>query len=160
MSKSEFYSGLGCIILALLLWFYLIPSAIVVPQSIDNIALSPAFWPRIISIVMLLAGIVACIKNRKVLRLPGLAVTFRIGAGYIKLSVALLIIFGYYFAIDIIGIRLSSIICLFSLITLCSPRHWLSALIIAITIPTLLSLFFTEVANVYLPEGIFYRYQS
>ena len=173
MYKKDIGIGLAGITLALSGIFYLIPRFIVVPQQLDSLALSPAFWPNIImgillftSTIILIQGLVA---QRRQLLYPGKENRFITheestdtypldGPRAVVLCAAVGIFFCYYWLIDHIGILLSSVLALLALMGLGGERRLKVLLPLAIILPVVLYYFFTRVAHVYLPQGIFYSY--
>ncbi|MBN3563128.1 tripartite tricarboxylate transporter TctB family protein [Aliamphritea spongicola] len=172
MYKKDIGIGLAGITLALSGIFYLIPRFIVVPQQLDSLALSPAFWPNIImgillftSTVILFQGLVArrrqrCSPTKKTDSLSTESTdTYPLdGPRTIVLCAAVGIFFCYYWLIDHIGILLSSVLALLALMGLGGERRLKVLLPLAIILPVVLYYFFTRVAHVYLPQGIFYSY--
>lgn len=172
MYKKDIGIGLAGITLALSGIFYLIPRFIVVPQQLDSLALSPAFWPNIImgillltSAVILIQGLVARYRQRRspvqTTAQPAAESTDTYpldGPRTVILSAAVGIFFSYYWLIDHLGILLSSVLALLALMGLGGERHLKVLLPLAIVLPVVLYYFFTRVAHVYLPQGIFYSY--
>ncbi len=172
MYKKDIGIGLAGITVALAGIFYLIPSFIVVPQQLGSLALSPAFWPTIImtgmlftSVVILIQGLVSWrklskqpIKNTD-LQQSDTSEHYPIdGPRAAILGAVISIFFGYYWLIDHLGILLSSILALLALMGLGGERRLKILLPLSIILPVALYYFFTRVAHVYLPQGIFYTY--
>lgn len=167
MHKKDIGIGLTGITVALAGIFYLIPGFIVVPQQLDSLALSPAFWPTVImavmlftSTVILIQGLISWRKSSKATVMqPEPSDHYPIDAPRaVILGGAISIFFGYYWLIDHLGILLSSILALLALMGLGGERRLKILLPIAIILPIILYYFFTRVAHVYLPQGIFYSY--
>ena len=148
--------GAGVTVLGLLLFFALIPAGIDTPGSVDHITLSPDFWPRIISVIFALMGLVLLIKPGKIpdgaddvidpkswpSRLP-------------RLAVVLTALFAFYFLIEHLGMVASGIVLIFGMMWFAGERrYWLMATI-AVAVPLLLYFFFVQVANIPIPLGIF-----
>lgn len=160
MINRDLLTGLGIILLSLLGLFVIIPAGVVATGSDDNIALSPAFWPKIIMIMMLIAGISVLIKlgidKLRQSRPPILdEETELFSADSWRLVLVIPGLFGYYYLIDGLGIQLSSGLLLIILMLLGGERRLWLLLAISILLPTLLNYFFIHIANVNLPIGWF-----
>lgn len=151
--------GSGVVILALLGLLAIIPSGVVLPGGIDIAALSPDFWPQMVMIGMGLAGAIVLFQGL----FPAAGATnsdsdnesLSFGIATLKLVTAILSVFVYYFAITYVGIVVSSCVVLLGLMMLGGERRYAILLPTAIILPVLLYYFFTYVANVPLPLGMF-----
>ena len=163
MIKRDLLIGLGTMMLGLLGLTVLIPNWIVVPQSIDTLALSPAFWPRIVMGMLMVTGLAVTAQALLAMRKPTQTAerdNTRSITHWGKLLCAIALMFTYYHLIGWLGILLSSILVLIGLMLLGNERrYWLVGLV-SVLLPTLLYYFFRDIANVVLPDGIFYRYNS
>ncbi len=158
MNRADLIIG-GCVIAigSLGLWG-IIPAGVVVPSEIEISALSPAFWPQVVMIGMIMAGLVVFfqgvfpkVEGDTEFSEPALTSAVIIG----KLCFAVAVMFAYYYAITQIGIVLSSLVVLLLLMMLGGERKPILLISISITLPVLLYYFFTHVANVPLPLGMF-----
>ncbi|MEH6813469.1 MAG: tripartite tricarboxylate transporter TctB family protein [Motiliproteus sp.] len=160
MINRDLLTGIGIIALSLLGLLVVIPAGVVVSDSDDNIALSPAFWPNVIMITMLLAGISVLLKVLldKLRRLP--AVIRDEDESLLRtedwrLVLVIPALFAYYYLINELGIQLSSGLLLVVMMLLGGERRFWLLLSIAIILPTFLNYFFIHIANVNLPLGWF-----
>lgn len=158
--KTDLFIGGSIVVLALLGILVAIPSGVVSPGEVDIAALSPAFWPRVVLIGLAIAGSIILFQGF----FPGadtseesefqeFSLPFPVVIA--KLVIAITVLFSYYFAIDEIGIVLSSVITLLLLMLLGGERRGRMLLSVSILLPVLLFYFFTYVANVPLPLGMF-----
>ncbi len=152
--------GGSVVALALVGILVLIPSGIISPGSVDIAALSPEFWPRVVLIGLAVAGSIILFQGffpsassdaeddipESTLALPVVIA---------KLVIAVTVLFSYYFAIDYVGIVVSSIVTLVLLMLLGGERRAVILLPVAALLPVLLFYFFTYIANVPLPLGLF-----
>lgn len=175
MWNKDIWIGLVTLVLALSGYFIVIPYAVVVPQNLDNIALSPAFWPDIIMLILSLCACIILIQG--IIEYRSQHTTTASAANALDrdhkptgiasretfILVTLILSFiVYYLLIDWLGIWLSSSLMLFFLMALGSKKptkkYWIITFLLSTILPSLLYFFFTRVANVYLPQGIFYQY--
>lgn len=159
-SKSDIAIGTGVVALALVGILVLIPMGIIMPGGIDIAALSPSFWPKIVLIGLAIAGVIILFQGFfpsandaddeefSEFTLPWPIVL-------LKLIISITVLFSYYFAIEYFGIVVSSIATLVALMLLGGEKRMTILLPVAIALPVLLYFFFTYVANVPLPLGMF-----
>ena len=159
-SRREISIGVGFVFLGILTLFVLVPVSIKEPANIHNIALSPAMWPKAISISIMLLGafvlINSCVelwRQRKKISPTSLSFfKFNISFKWCGLlSVAMLL--PYYFAISYLGMLLSSILAVFIYMLVAGERSIVMLLLVSLVFPTLLTLFFIHIAGVMIPLG-------
>lgn len=148
--------GIGVFALGLALFFALIPIGIDSPGQVSHMTLAPDFWPRIISALFALTGVLLCLRpgapadNAENVdssdswqhRLP-------------RLAVILAALFGFYFGINRFGMVVPGMLILFALMWFAGERRWRLMAGIAFGMPVLLYFFFTAVANIPIPLGMF-----
>ena len=151
--NTERFIGLAVVLLGLLVLFILIPYGIVTPESINIISLSPDFWPRIISAIIVLTGFIMLISSINIKKVDDSeSLDLK---GIKKLLVVILCLFGFYFSIPSLGMVVPGILLIFILMTFAGERAWLRMCAISIAIPLCLFFFFTSIANIPIPLGIF-----
>ena len=154
----ERLTGIGVLILGLLIFFLLIPRGIDQPGSVEHAALAPDFWPKIIAALIVLMGLFLTVRPAKeededdeedvgdaggwLQRLPGLAV-------------ALGTLFVFYFLIPLLGMVVPGIVMAFGLMVYAGERRWTLGIAIAAGVPILLYVFFVYVASIPIPLGVF-----
>ena len=143
---------------------FLIPNGISVPGGVQIRALSPDFWPTIIAWATVGAS-VALIIESSLLRQPGLdgqeederdsSYDLPKVTALLRTAVLILALFGFYFALPVLGIVVPSIILLAAMMLFFGERNafWIAGL--SIGLPVLLYGFFRYIANVPIPLGIF-----
>jgi len=151
-----------------LLYFAVIPFAVVVPKSIKVQALSPNFWPRVTTAIIALLGLsvlIGGIIKKKIgtsFPLPDKSVPDTVQArsfvSYkrpIMLMVALLV---YFLIMDFLGIVMASMIGLLLFATIFGEKRLKVLLPITVLLPVCLYYFFVKVANIPLPIGIWEQF--
>ena len=159
----------GSLMLVLLgmIWWVIIPIGIVVPKSIDSAALSPDFWPKIVVLIASIASFFVLLEAwRDIGRpeaeggteldgdiyYPMLQAASRVAA----VPIGILVV---YFAIAISGIVAGCMILLAVLIRLAGEKRWWLVVLNAVVLPMLLYWFFTYLANIPLPLGLFEQFR-
>jgi hypothetical protein len=160
MLNRDFLIGCGTVIFSLIGFFIIIPAGVVVPDSDAPLALSPAFWPSLIMLILLVSGvsillqlILSHLKKRPVSFMQDEETPLIPDAWRLLLVIPGLFI--YYLLIDKLGILLSSVLLLIALMLLGGERRFWPISLVAILLPTLLYYFFTLIGNAMLPMGIF-----
>ena len=154
----ERLTGIGVLILGLLIFFLLIPRGVDRPGSVEHAALAPDFWPKIIAAIIILMGLFLTVAPAKeegqdgeeggvdaggwLQRLPGLAV-------------ALGTLLAFYFLIPLLGMVVPGIVMAFGLMAYAGERRWALGAAIAAGVPILLYVFFMYVASIPIPLGVF-----
>ena len=150
----ERLTGIGVLVLGLLIFFLLIPSGIDQPGSVEHAALAPDFWPKIIAAIIIVMGLLLTIKPGKeegedggdavpwLQRLPGLAV-------------ALGTLFAFYFLIPLLGMVVPGMVMALGLMVYAGERRWPRSIAISAGVPILLYFFFVYVASIPIPLGVF-----
>ena len=153
----ERLTGIGALVLGLLIFFVLIPAGIDRPGSVEHAALAPDFWPKIIAAIIIAMGLLLTVKPAQEededgeeggdavpwrQRLPGLAVA--LGA-----------LFAFYFLIPLLGMVAPGMVLAFGLMVYAGERRWPRIVTIAAGVPILLYFFFVYVASIPIPLGVF-----
>ena len=171
----ERVTGLGVLVLGLLIFFVLIPAGVDRPGNVEHAALAPDFWPRIIAAIIALTGLLLTIRP-----VPegdseedGQRGADEVGAGgggegrrggeaaagwprrLPGLAVTLGALFAFYFLVPFLGMVVSGAVLAFGLMRYAGERRWLAGAAIAAGIPVLLYVFFVYVASIPLPLGVF-----
>ncbi len=158
---KDFYLGAGLAAVSAIFLFFVIPNAVVVPSNIKIISLRPDFWPAVLCIIIivlsLLLLVTSYIKNRASSAIGKQEhleeKTAPRAMAILKPLSVIGILLLYYFAIDFLGIILSSTAALLGLALLYGERNYKMLIPLAIVVPIVLYLFFSKVANVPLPIG-------
>ncbi|HEX2018165.1 MAG TPA: tripartite tricarboxylate transporter TctB family protein [Aurantimonas sp.] len=152
--RTEFVFSLFVVCLGLFLQFVAIPYGIVTPSSMRSILLSPAFWPTILAVALIVAGGLLAIAQMR--RNPldegdefeqfGAREVFRI-AGFLLLAAL------YFEAIEWVGMVWASVLAFAGFVFLTGAPNKVAGLVAAVLLPILLFLFFYHVAGVNIPQS-------
>ena len=136
------------------------------PARVAVEALAPAFWPSIIlwmtlifGGVLLVMGVFKGLHHDPVVGeidseyLPSREAVFR-------LSVAVVLLFIYYFLIETIGMVAASILAILAFTWFSGERRYVVFVPVAILLPFALYYFFTAIAHVPLPLGYFELFRT
>lgn len=148
--------------LALASILFLIPSGVESPGSIQQAALSPAFWPKVIAWSTLVASAMLLVETFGTSRMGtstpdeeasdedlGMLV------GLIRAVGLVVFLFVYYMSLDRYGIVVPSIVLLPLLMLYFGERNPLTIGICSIALPVILYGFFRYIAGIAVPLGIF-----
>lgn len=153
--RDEILIGLGVMVVAAIVLWWLIPAYVALPRRVPLRALAPSFWPKIICWTMLVAG--AALALRAALARPppaGITVTPSVERGeLLRLGALTLILIGTYFALPVVGMVWTSMVVFLLLVLLTGRRRLGWGVVSAVLLPLLLYLFFTKVAGVAIPQG-------
>lgn len=136
---------------------WLIPHGVIQITAADNIALSARFWPYVIgylllvlSALLLLQGVVQwrAQSRTKATAQPSSATVWQWG---VMAAIALLV--PYYFIAQSLGFLLASILAFASYAMLAGERNMRSVVCWSVVVPTLITVFFVNVAQVLMPLG-------
>ena len=164
--------GLGIGVMAIFgyVLLVLIPAEIFVPAWIKIRALSPAFFPRLVSILMIGLGagiIVQSLLLIKAARSSGDApraqpeteeredksLDFSPSAKIIRIGAAVLLLFSYYRLIGTFGMPATSIVMMPLFSFLYGNRNWKLVLPLSVVMAVSLYYFFAKVAHISIPKG-------
>ena len=170
----ERLTGIGVLVLGLLVFFVLIPRGVDQPGNVEHAALAPDFWPRIIAVVIALMGLLLAVRpaqeddGEKGVSESGAGESSGIGEGsgggeavvhwpqrLPGLAVTLGALFAFYFLIPFLGMVASGAALIFGLMVYAGERRWPRVAAIAVGVPVALYLFFVYVASIPIPLGVF-----
>jgi len=152
--------------------FFLIPKGVYVPANINIRVMSPDFFPRAVAIFVILMSLILALQNILVSgskkRYPDQNVERKLPQEgkdndkirklkIIKICVAIFLLFMYFQAVSLIGILPSSAIFLLAFSFLYGERRFKIIIPLAVFLPIILYFFFTRLANIPLPKGIFFE---
>ena len=134
--------------------FALIPLGVEDPGSINVRALGPAFWPSIVSGLLIAMGVIITVQAAR--RLQADNTDEEAGGGFATMRwlAALVLLAGLYVGLHILGMVLASMIALAAFMLLGGERRALLIAIISLALPLVLFVFFRYVANVVIPLGV------
>ncbi len=150
--NQERYTGIAVLLVAVLLLTVVIPLGIDSPGQIDNAALAPDLWPRIIVALFGLMGVLMIVRPSRKLEGEGVGAWLR---RLPRLLFVIGVLFLFYFAIPEGGMVLPGIATILLLTTFAGERRWPLSLLIGVGVPVLLYGFFVYIARIPIPLGIF-----
>lgn len=155
----EIATAAVCLMAGIIALTWVIPTAVQIPSTVKQVALSPDFWPRIIVVIAILASAAllmeALIIKQKHLPDPSEDAELEIDEWRGLCRVALLIaaLFAFYFSLPTMGIVAASIVLILVMMLFFGERKSLILVCVSFGLPVLLYLFFYHVASVALPVG-------
>ncbi len=152
---TDFVVGGVTIAFACLALFVLIPLGVEDPGAIDVLALGPAFWPSIISVLLLAMGVIICVQAFRRAR-AGHGPEHEAGPGFApgRWLTSLALLAGLYAGLHALGMLLTSVIALVLFMLLGGERRPLVLVAVSLLLPAALYVFFRYVANVVIPLGV------
>ena len=162
--RSDLLFGLSVLALSALLFFVVIPVGVDSPGEVRILALAPSFWPNVIDGFMGVIAIViigrACTQLMNKSGVPheeesseAAALPLKVAALRVISCFALCVL--YYVLLEQLGFIAASIVIIGALSALAGEFRWYIVVPVALLLPTGLYLFFTRVAAVHLPLGLF-----
>ncbi|MEX0730791.1 MAG: tripartite tricarboxylate transporter TctB family protein [Aquisalimonadaceae bacterium] len=150
--------GFGSAMFFAVVLLAVIPYQIRVPSRITVAALSPAFWPTTVAIAGILLGLVIAFRGLANLSENDDDDSPAATAGERqewRCIAAIALMFGYLALIHLIGIVAASVLAILALACLFSERRLTLLAPVAVILPVGLYYFFTKIAYVPLPLGVF-----
>jgi hypothetical protein len=152
---SNRVTGIFILIFGLLIYFVLIPYGIKVPKNIAYVTTSPAFWPSIIAVVIIIMGALLIIPEKNNITVSDTEISTPWKTRAPRLPIIALVLFGFYSVIEPLGMVVPSMVLIFSLMVFSGYRRWRLMASLSIFVPIILYTFFVYVANIPIPLGIF-----
>jgi hypothetical protein len=151
--KRDLWAGLIMMALALLLMLVLIPVGVVEPKKVKYAALSPSYYPRFVTYVLLALGI--AITARSLLFKEAGVVSDDLRPDATRRYCWVFVILAVYAAsVTWLGFIVTSTLALLATFWLAGERRWYLIIPIALSLPLGLYFFFLKVASVPIPLGI------
>ena len=165
MTQSKKDILLGAILVTgfSLMLLVFIPKGIDVPKGIRIAATAPDYWPKLISAAIVLLGLVILFQGiRQIIRdgnahagRPSAADAPIRQAAFFRTAAALAGLLLYYLLVEPLGIVLSSMLALPIFAVIYGERRLKVLIPLALLLPAALYVFFTKLANIPMPLGIF-----
>ena len=141
------------ILLAATIIWIAIPYGVQEPKKVKFVALSPSYYPRLVSYCLLLIGSLLLLRSLME-KAANPSSTEESNSRYQMLVPIVVILFLLYWFLESLGFVLAPILALLTLLLLSGERNIMVILLISIMLPLCLYLFFTQVANIPIPGGI------
>ncbi len=174
-AQRDILIGGGALALALLGWFVVIPIGVDVPGSVKIMALSPDFWPRIImgmlaacGVIVLVQGLAARGRGTPAADHPppetsddtapvesDATVHFSTAGQVLRIVTAFACLFAFYLLSPVLGVVAGCMILALAATRVLGVRSWAKSAGLAVILPVLLYFFFTQVAHIPIPLGVF-----
>lgn len=170
--SKDIWLGISLFICCVLMYFVVIPFAVDVPKSVKIKSLSPAYWPKIItvttaflSLLILLSGIAekksnsaGCIVSQQA-KGDGITSAQKRGlALYMRPAMIMITLVVYFLILEPLGIVTASMIGFLLFAVIFGEKKVKILLPITILLPISLYYFFVKVANIPLPLGMWERF--
>jgi putative tricarboxylic transport membrane protein len=150
--NKDLISGIMMLVIGLSLMFVLIPLGIETPKKVRYAALSPNYYPYIISFLLTAIGMAVIFKSRKKSFTETNSQTHPKAFQRIFLFILLLVF--YASSLNVLGFVAASIIGLIGSLYLAGERRALTIFYVSVAMPIVLYFFFYKVANIPIPLGI------
>ncbi len=157
-SRKDVLFGLGTVVATILFAAIVVPAGIVSPASVKALPLSPTFLPYVLSgligVFALICGIQALVGSGVPKEINEEEFVLR-RKWPLGLLVAIVAGLAYYLLPEMIGMLPAAMLVTGFLVWFGGERGILVAVGVAIVLPLLVYLFFTKIAEVPLPQGMF-----
>lgn len=142
--------------------FFLIPWGVVVPASLSPTAVSPAFWPRVTAMMLVIFGVLIVVRGmlqrRKIVTAPAFDVSVaNRRRGALRIIGGFAVLYGSWASISVVGLPVASVLIIVILSMAFGERRAIWLIGIAIFLPLFLYVFFSEIAGVPIPLGIIWE---
>jgi putative tricarboxylic transport membrane protein len=165
-ARANLIFGLTILCFTLAMVLVVIPVGIDSPSNVNILALSPTFWPNIIMGLMATISIVVIIKAALSLRAGERAIasassddeedkSLPLAQAAMRFVACIVILIIYYHLLIHLGFVAGSILVIVALMLLGGERRLKIIIPLATLFPVGLYLFFTHVAVVHIPTGLF-----
>lgn len=155
----DLIEGVIFVFIGLFVMYWLIPAGVQVPSRMPNPALSPAFWPGIVSGLLIASGALLTIQSGvRLLRFGGGQKKPEVSGeelpvGFLKPALALGLLVPYYLACLYLGLLIPSIFAYVAYAFLAGQRSVPVLLCSGVLLPVAVTLFFVKIANILIPVG-------
>lgn len=157
--RAQLHLGLGAVVAALLLIFWLIPGWISAPSNVGNVILSPLFWPYTLAGLVALTGLGLIgiwwrmAEDPEPLNEP----IDDPGQAWARLAAMAAIMITVMVLLPRLGMVWTAMLCFAATAFLVRTRHPRAAIVCAVLVPLVLYAFFAHVAGVAIPQGDYVR---
>jgi putative tricarboxylic transport membrane protein len=155
-NPHDFWLAVCVLVLGVIFVVWVIPAEIPTPVREPFAVVSPAFFPRLLGIAIIVCATLLA-ASAWLSRSAGPATVVGIEPdrhGFLKLLLALLVAFGYFLLLRRLGALPTSVLAMLILLPLGGERRPLLILLVSVLLPTAVYLLFVQVARVPLPAGI------
>jgi putative tricarboxylic transport membrane protein len=162
-AKKDLVLGIILVLTFSLVFLVVIPAAVVVPGGIKISATAPDYWPKLISAAIALLGLAVLAQGIIGIKQnptppPGKEAAGNgenKNSGFFKTATAIIGLLAYYWLVIPLGIVAASMLALPGFAVIYGERRVKVLVPLALLLPMALYFFFTRVANIPMPLGIF-----
>ena len=161
--RRDIVTAVVFFVLGIAALLFLIPQGVAVPSTVKIAALSPDFWPKVITFAAIAASVFLLVETLT-MQQPHLeeeeeadAAQYQLDTlpSLLRVLVLIVALFVFYFSLTTLGVVAASIILLAAMMLFFGERKFALIAILSFGVPILLYLFFRYVASVPIPLGIF-----
>ena len=149
--------GLVALLVAAFLALVAIPTWVFSPSNVQNIILSPTFWPYILSGFLALTGVLLLVMPDPVDRSAEAKENAGSEGAWLRLLGLAVIMAITMFALPRLGMVWTCMLAFLATAFMFRTRYPKAAVVCAVAIPLVLYAFFAHVAGVAIPQGNFVR---
>ena len=151
--QKDIILGLFIVIVFSFVYLYIIPREVPVLSPVRIAALSPDFWPRNITLLIIFLGafqVVYALARPY----PQQKISARTREENIKDLLLALLLVAYCLVVSTLGILLSSVLCMRACMLIFGERRPIMLILFAILLPLGMHMFLVKVAKILIPSGI------
>ncbi len=153
--RLDITAGVFFIVIAVLVAWVAIPYGVQEPKKVKFLALSPSYYPRLVSYCLLGFGIMLLLTRLVVERLDENDSDSAFRSNWVTILLCIVATLGgWYASLEYLGFVFSSAIALFALLLLAGERNKIALAVIPLILPLALHGFFNKVANIPIPAGV------
>ena len=153
--KLDITAGLFFIAIAVLVAWVAIPYGVQEPKKVKFLALSPSYYPRLVSYCLLGFGIMLLLTRLVSKQIDESDSDSAFRSNWVTILLCIIATLGVWYAsLEYLGFVLSSALALFVLLLLAGERNKIALVVIPLILPLLLHGFFNKVANIPIPAGV------
>lgn len=153
--KLDITAGLFFIAIAALVAWVAIPYGVQEPKKVKFLALSPSYYPRLVSYCLLGFGIMLLLTRLVSKQIDESDSDSAFRSNWVTILLYIIATLGVWYAsLEYLGFVLSSALALFVLLLLAGERNKIALVVIPLILPLLLHGFFNKVANIPIPAGV------
>ncbi|MEM7177031.1 MAG: tripartite tricarboxylate transporter TctB family protein [Pseudomonadota bacterium] len=150
-------------ILALAALLFLIPTGVQAPSTVEQAALSPDFWPKVIAWTTLVAAGLLLVETLGAARMsapgptedPETSYDHSFVVGLLRALALIVVLFIYSMTLERYGIVVPSIVLLPLIMLFFGERNPLTIGVLSLVLPLALYGFFRHAAGISIPLGVF-----
>jgi len=154
---SHLQIGIAAILFSAFLFFVGIPYGVTSPANVQNVVLSPVFWPYILAGLLGFGGLLLILASRTLTDGAYSRFLGDVPGALRRLVLMAVAMAAYVLATPALGMVWTSMAAFLATAFLVKTNHRKSAVAAAIFVPLLLYGFFAHVAGVAVPQGDFVR---